>query len=79
MRLLSLFAVAMAGLIAVPALAQTPPPPDGTPTRVRGTVETLAARRGEKTGLKVGSTDPAYRPTDEASIRSAKSWFRAAG
>ena len=33
----------------------------------------------EKTGLKVGSTDPAYRPTDEASIRSAKSWFRAAG
>jgi hypothetical protein len=41
MRLLSLFAVAMAGLIAVPALAQTPPPPDGTPTRVRGTVEKL--------------------------------------
>src|SRR6202035_5337814 len=40
MRLLSLFAVAMAGLIAVPALAQTPPP-DGTPTRVRGTVEKL--------------------------------------
>ena len=41
MRLLSLFAVAMAGLIAVPALAQTPPP-DGAPTRVRGTVEKLA-------------------------------------
>src|SRR3984893_7509173 len=41
MRLLSLFAVAMAGLIAVPALAQTPPPSDGTPTRVRGTVEKL--------------------------------------
>ena len=40
MRLLSLFAVAIAGLIAVPALAQTPPP-DGTPTRVRGTVEKL--------------------------------------
>src|SRR5712671_1907709 len=40
MRLLSLFAVAMAGLIAVPALAQTPPP-DGTPTRVRGTVEKI--------------------------------------
>src|SRR2546430_7732633 len=40
MRLLSLFAVAMAGLIAVPALAQTPPP-DGTPTRVRGTVAKL--------------------------------------
>ena len=37
---LSLFAVAMAGLIAVPALAQTPPP-DGTPTRVRGAVEKL--------------------------------------
>src|SRR5438309_8533370 len=41
MRLLALFAVAMAGLIAVPALAQTPPPPDATPTRVRGTVEKL--------------------------------------
>jgi hypothetical protein len=41
MRLLSLFAVAMAGLIAVPALAQAPSPPDGTPTRVRGTVEKL--------------------------------------
>ena len=40
MRLLSLFAIAMAGLVAVPALAQTPPP-DGTPTRVRGTVEKL--------------------------------------
>jgi hypothetical protein len=39
MRLLSLFAVGMAGLIAVPALAQTPP--DGAPTRVRGTVEKL--------------------------------------
>src|SRR6202140_9629 len=43
MRLLSLFAVAMAGLIAVPALAQTPLP-DGTPTRVRGTVEKLDDR-----------------------------------
>src|ERR1700722_1439118 len=41
MRLLSLFAVAMAGLIAMPALAQTPAPSDGTPTRVRGTVEKL--------------------------------------
>ena len=40
MRLLSLFVVAMAGLIAMPALAQTPTP-DGTPTRVRGTVEKL--------------------------------------
>ena len=39
MRPFSLLA-ALAGLIAVPALAQTPPP-DGTPTRVRGTVEKL--------------------------------------
>jgi hypothetical protein len=39
-RLFSLLAAALAGLIAVPALAQTPPP-DGTPTRVRGTVEKL--------------------------------------
>jgi hypothetical protein len=37
------------------------------------------AHDAEKTGFQVGSTDPAYRPTDEASIRSAKSWFRAAG
>jgi hypothetical protein len=36
----SLLAAALAGLIAVPALAQAPPP-DGTPTRIRGTVEKL--------------------------------------
>jgi hypothetical protein len=36
------------------------------------------AHDAEKTGLTVGSTDPAYRPTDEASIRSSKQWFRAA-
>ena len=50
MRLLSLFAVAMAGLIAVPALAQTPPP-DGTPTRVRGSEKTKdqgRCRRGQR-------------------------------
>jgi hypothetical protein len=37
------------------------------------------AHDAEKTGFKVGSTDPAYRPTDEATIRSSKSWLRAAG
>jgi hypothetical protein len=37
MRPLSLFIVALAGLIAVPVLAQTPPPP----VRIRGTVEKL--------------------------------------
>ena len=40
MRPLSLFIVALAGMIAVPALAQNPPPA-GTPTRIRGTVEKL--------------------------------------
>ena len=40
MRPLSLLIVAMAGLVALPALAQTPPPA-GTPTRIRGTVEKL--------------------------------------
>jgi hypothetical protein len=33
-------AAAVTGLFTMPALAQTPPP-DGTPTRVRGTVESL--------------------------------------
>jgi hypothetical protein len=37
------------------------------------------AHDAEKTGFKVGSTDPAYRPTDETTIRSSKSWLRAAG
>src|SRR5882762_4872137 len=40
MRLLSLLSIAMTELMATPAPAQTPPP-DGTPTRVRGTVEKL--------------------------------------
>ena len=40
MRPFSLLAAMLAGLIAVPALAQAPPP-DGTPTRIRGTVEKL--------------------------------------
>ncbi|HXO01613.1 MAG TPA: hypothetical protein VN900_06115 [Stellaceae bacterium] len=40
MRPLSLFIVALAGLVAVPALAQAPAP-QGTPTRIRGTVEKL--------------------------------------
>src|SRR5579862_6529565 len=40
MRPLSLFIVALAGLIAVPALAQTPAPAN-PPVRIRGTVEKL--------------------------------------
>jgi hypothetical protein len=40
MRPLSLLIVAMAGLVALPAFAQNPPPA-GTPTRIRGTVEKL--------------------------------------
>jgi hypothetical protein len=40
MRKLSLLLIAVAGLVAVPALAQTPP--QGTPIRIRGTVEKFA-------------------------------------
>ncbi len=40
MRPLSLLVVAIAGLIALPALAQTPAP-QGTPTRIRGTIDKL--------------------------------------
>jgi hypothetical protein len=40
MRPLSLIVVALAGLVALPALAQNPPPA-GTPTRIRGAVEKL--------------------------------------
>jgi hypothetical protein len=40
MRPLSLIIVALAGLVALPALAQNPPPA-GTPTRIRGTVDKL--------------------------------------
>jgi hypothetical protein len=39
MRPLSLFIVALAGLVALPALAQTPPPTP--PVRIRGTIEKL--------------------------------------
>jgi hypothetical protein len=42
MRPLSLFIIALAGLIAVPAVAQTPAPaPANPPVRIRGTVEKL--------------------------------------
>jgi hypothetical protein len=41
MRRLSLLIVAVAGLIALPAFAQAPPAPQGTPTRIRGTVDKL--------------------------------------
>src|SRR4051812_2901718 len=43
MRIMSLFAAVLLGLIAAPALAQTPPAqnPEGTPTAVRGTVDKL--------------------------------------
>lgn len=40
MQRVSLLAAMLAGLIAAAAVAQTPPP-DGTPTRIRGTVEKL--------------------------------------
>lgn len=40
MRPLSLIIVALAGLVALPAVAQNPPPA-GTPTRIRGAVEKL--------------------------------------
>ena len=40
MQRVSLLAALLVGLIAASAVAQTPPP-DGTPTRIRGTVEKL--------------------------------------
>ncbi|HTZ36718.1 MAG TPA: hypothetical protein VMB84_11875 [Stellaceae bacterium] len=41
MRPFSLLAVALAALIAAPALAQAPAAPQGTPSRIRGTIEKL--------------------------------------
>jgi hypothetical protein len=37
------------------------------------------AHDAEKGGFGVGSTDPVYKPTDEAKIRSGKNWVRTAG
>ena len=79
MRLLSLFAVAMAGLIAVPALAQTPPPPDATPTRVRGTVEklddhnlTVKSRDGQSRKAWPTSDRATLSPRPGSRIRTAR-------
>jgi len=41
MRRIAFLVVALAGLIVVPALAQNPPAPQGSPTRVRGTIDKL--------------------------------------
>ena len=78
MRLLSLFAVAIAGLIAVPALAQTPPP-DGTPTRVRGTVEkldghnlTVKSRDGQSRKAWPTSDRATLSPRPGSRIRTAR-------
>src|ERR1700686_1575012 len=43
MRPVALFAGLLAGFLVLPSFAQGPPP-DGTPTRVRGTVEKLDAQ-----------------------------------
>jgi hypothetical protein len=61
MRPLSLFIVALAGLVALPALAQNPPPA-GTPTRIRGTVEkldgnTLAVKAKDGQSVSVALAD----------------------
>jgi hypothetical protein len=62
MRPLSLIIVAIAGLVALPALAQTPPP-QGTPTRIRGTVEkldgntlTVKAKDGQSVAIALADT-----------------------
>jgi hypothetical protein len=39
----ALFAGLLAGFLIIPSLAQSPPP-EGTPTRIRGTVEKLDAQ-----------------------------------
>jgi hypothetical protein len=41
MRAMSLFAGALAALLALPALAQQQPAPEGTPLTIRGTIEKL--------------------------------------
>jgi hypothetical protein len=57
MRQFSLLVIALTGLIAVPALAQTPPP-QNPPVRIRGTVEkldghnlTVKSRDGESVAI----------------------------
>ena len=57
MRRFSLLVIALTGLIAVPALAQTPPP-QNPPVRIRGTVEkldghnlTVKSRDGESVAM----------------------------
>jgi len=36
------------------------------------------AHDAERSGFTVGTTDPVYKPTDEATIRKTKKWFRVA-
>ena len=61
MRPLSLIIVALAGLVALPALAQNPPPA-GSPTRIRGTVDkldgnTLAVKTKDGQSMSVALAD----------------------
>ncbi|MGE5655438.1 MAG: hypothetical protein ACM37W_02260 [Actinomycetota bacterium] len=65
---------------ALPPGFVTPLPPTYT-TAPSGTVfihGLFFAHDAEKTGMKVGSTNPAYWPTDEATIRNTPQWFRSA-
>ncbi len=65
---------------ALPPSFSVPPPPTST-SAASGTVfihGLFFAHDAEKTGMTVGSTDPAYRPTSESTIRSDKQWFRSA-
>ena len=65
---------------ALPPSFSTPPPPTYA-SKPSGTVfihGLFFAHDAEKTGFTVGSTDPAYRPASEASIRGARAWFRSA-
>ncbi|HEY7577118.1 MAG TPA: hypothetical protein VH855_05940 [Acetobacteraceae bacterium] len=58
-----------------------PPPAQTFRAATSGTVfihGLFFAHDAEKTGFTVGSTAPAYAPRSEATIRSGKSWFRAA-
>jgi hypothetical protein len=58
-----------------------PPPAQTFRAATSGTVfihGLFFAHDAEKTGLTVGSTSPAYEPRSAATIRSGKSWFRAA-
>jgi len=72
--------------VTVPGSESGNMPPTGSPSQTYtsangGTIfmhGMFFAHDAEKTGLQVGSTDPAHRPSTETAIRQARSWIRTA-